>query len=37
MKAAKQGHISYEDILAAFPEAEESLEELEGLFSVFWE
>jgi RNA polymerase primary sigma factor len=36
-KAAKQGHISYEDILAAFPEAEESLEELEEILATLME
>jgi RNA polymerase primary sigma factor len=36
-KAAEQGHVSYDDILAAFPEAEENLEELEDILATLME
>lgn len=36
-KAAEQGFVSYEDILAAFPQAEEDLEGLEDLLSNLME
>jgi len=36
-KAAEQGVITYDDILAAFPEAEENLEELEDILATLIE
>jgi RNA polymerase primary sigma factor len=36
-KAAEQGFVSYEDILTAFPQAEENLEELEELLATLME
>lgn len=36
-KASEQGYITYDDILAAFPEAEENLEELEEILATLME
>jgi RNA polymerase primary sigma factor len=36
-KAAEQGFVAYEDILTAFPQAEENLEELEELLATLME
>jgi RNA polymerase primary sigma factor len=36
-KATEQGFITYDDILAAFPEAEENLEELEDILATLME
>lgn len=36
-KAAEQGFVTYDDILTAFPEAEESLEELEDIMATLIE
>ena len=36
-KAAEQGYITYDDILTAFPEAEENLEELEDVLVTMME
>ena len=36
-KAAEQGFVAYEDILTAFPQAEENLEELEELLVTLME
>jgi RNA polymerase primary sigma factor len=36
-RAAEQGYVSYDDILAAFPEAEENLEELEDILVTLME
>jgi RNA polymerase primary sigma factor len=36
-KAAEQGFVTYDDILAAFPEAEENLEELEDILATLIE
>ncbi|NLE46252.1 MAG: sigma-70 family RNA polymerase sigma factor [Chloroflexi bacterium] len=36
-KASEQGYITYDDILAAFPEAEDNLEELEEILATLME
>jgi len=36
-KASEQGFVTYEDILAAFPQAEENLEELEDILATLME
>jgi RNA polymerase primary sigma factor len=36
-KAGEQGYVSYDDILTAFPEAEENLEELEDILATLME
>jgi len=36
-KAAEQGFVTYDDVLAAFPEAEENLEELEDILATLME
>ena len=36
-KSSEQGYVTYDDILAAFPEAEENLEELEDILATLME